>query len=407
MNNNVESELISSLCQNKDIATLLQEDIDILFRSHKDIWQGVKDYYQKYKAVPDVQILEDRYSNFEPCTVSGPTQFYLDKLKEDYIANNLRSILLNAGMALKNDSATRVLEQMQKSIADISKLSNVCQDKDITDYEDAIEEYNNVRQLASATGIVGIKTNIKAIDIVYPSGMAPGHLIYIIGRTSQGKSWFAMYLAVQAWLQGFHPMIVSAEMSINDVRNRIYGLLGSGLFSVSGLERGEFDEESMRDWGKRILDAGPPFTIIANENLGTITPNIISAKIDQYKPNIVIADYAQLFTDNSKTKQVTERFTNMTNEFKSLAMNSNIPIVVLSAVTADENMAEDTCPPLSSVAWAKAIAYSCDISLSICRHKDTDIMEVYLEKNRRGMSAQFYLKLDLDRGKMEEFYEEI
>lgn len=401
-----EGKLISAICKNKDSVVLLSVD-EQLFRSHLDIFLGLKSYYQKYKAIPDAGLLEEKFMQFDPVEVTGETEFYLNELKEDYIASNLRNILLVSGSALKTDSATRVLEQMQLEITKLSRMSNVCQDQDITDYESAIKEFDDIRMQASETGTVGIKSNIKAIDAVYKSGFCGGHLCLLLGLTAQGKTWMALYLAVQAWLQGNSVMVVSGEMNIFDVRNRVYGLLGSGIFSVSGLESGEFDEDVMREWGRELLDSGPAFTIIANENLGTVTPNIIAAKIDEYQPKFVVADYAQLFTDNAKTKQVTERFMNMIGEFKSLSMTANVPIVLLSAVTKDDNVTDDSPPPLSSVAWAKSIQYAIDLSLSVCRHKDTDIMEVYLQKNRRGPSAMFYLQVDLDRGKMIETYTEM
>ena len=35
---NTEAELISAVCKNKDISTILADNSDDLFVSHKDIW---------------------------------------------------------------------------------------------------------------------------------------------------------------------------------------------------------------------------------------------------------------------------------------------------------------------------------------------------------------------------------
>ena len=42
---NTEAELISAVCKNKDISTLLADNVDDIFTSHKDIWDGLKSYY--------------------------------------------------------------------------------------------------------------------------------------------------------------------------------------------------------------------------------------------------------------------------------------------------------------------------------------------------------------------------
>ena len=45
---NTEATLISAVCKNKDISTLLADNVDDLFVSHKDIWDSLKkdrDFY--------------------------------------------------------------------------------------------------------------------------------------------------------------------------------------------------------------------------------------------------------------------------------------------------------------------------------------------------------------------------
>ncbi len=51
---NTEAELISAVCKNKDISTLLADNVDEIFTSHRDIWESLKSYYYKFKAVPEV-----------------------------------------------------------------------------------------------------------------------------------------------------------------------------------------------------------------------------------------------------------------------------------------------------------------------------------------------------------------
>ena len=78
---NTEAELISAVCKNKDISTLLADNADDLFTSHKDIWEGLKGYYYKFRAVPEVGVLQDKFKDFEPVRTKAETGYYLDKLK--------------------------------------------------------------------------------------------------------------------------------------------------------------------------------------------------------------------------------------------------------------------------------------------------------------------------------------
>ena len=90
---NTEAELISAVCKNKDISTLLADNVDDIFTSHRDIWNSLKSYYYKFKAVPEVGILVERFKDFEPVATKGETGYYLDKLKNEYISLSKISLL--------------------------------------------------------------------------------------------------------------------------------------------------------------------------------------------------------------------------------------------------------------------------------------------------------------------------
>lgn len=747
---NTEAEVITAVCKNKDIVSVMQADIDDLFRSHKDVWNGLKSYYYKYRAIPEIGILEEKYRNFEPAKVGSETKFYVDKLREDYISSKLGEILLDVAEGMERDTATRSLEKIQEEVAKLSRVTRVVKDVDVTDWEAAEKYYDNLRRRTEDSGgTPGIRTGIKGIDAVYPTGMAPGHLIYMIGYTGRSKAlamdapiatpsgwvengslsvgdkvigrsgrpitvtgvfdqgeidsykmsfsdgtdiicseehlwsllthktrhttrslktmttreiiesglyydspgthrrnqykyylplvspveysekdydihpylmgtliangsytrpwnhrittndievidyiktvsdvniknatyttstchqwdlgsqlrsklqksglygkrshekfipseylfgsveqrkeilaglvdgdgfaggkknkrseygtvslqlakdfcelvrslggvaelhvdrkvkekpthnnlhtvsfwtpfnpfklvrkardyspndwfraivsiekvgqremrcisvdakdslyvtkdytvthntWMSMYLACKAFEQGFSPMIVSLEMSPEDVRDRVYGLLGSGLFRVSDFQRGYFDTDDFRNWGEKKLSSGPRFTVISSEGTSVITPNTIMNKADQHKPDVIIVDYLQLMSDNAKTKGMTEKYTNATHELKQLAMRTNLPIIAISAVTDDENDKQDSPPRLGQVSWSKAISYDADLSISVHKHTDTDIIEMFIEKNRRGGQAAVFMKVDLDRGIIEETFEAV
>ena len=232
---NTEATLISAVCKNKDISTLLAENVDDLFVSHKDVWDGLKSYYAKFKAVPEVGVLQDKYKDFDPNpNISAETGYYLDQLKSEYLTSKLKGIILKSSSALKEDAPARVIAEMQVQLMALSKFTNNVRDVDVTDYNLAEKHFSAVKERSSIMGgAPGILTGFQAIDKAYPTGMAPGHLIVAIGWPGRGKTWFTSYLACKAWEQGFKPMIISLEMSPEDMRNRIYTMMGSGLFRAS------------------------------------------------------------------------------------------------------------------------------------------------------------------------------
>ena len=102
---------------------MLADNVDDLFTSHKDVWDGLKSYYYKFKAVPEIGILQEKFKDFDPDTnVKAETGYYLDKLKNEYLSSRLKSIMLQGGAALKEDAASRVLSDMQINLLDFLDL---------------------------------------------------------------------------------------------------------------------------------------------------------------------------------------------------------------------------------------------------------------------------------------------
>ena len=404
---NTEATLISAVCKNKDISTLLADNVDDLFTSHKDIWDGLKAYYHKFKAVPEAGILQEKFKDFDPdYNVKGETAYYLDKLKNEFLSSKIKTILLKSGSMLKEDAASRVLAEMQSDLSSLNKFTNNVRDLDVTDADNAIRHIESLKiRAAEMGGSPGIKTGFQAIDLAYPTGMAPGHLIVAIGWPGRGKTWFTSYLACKAWEQGFKPMIISLEMTPENMRDRIYTMLGSGLFKASDFSKGDINVDDFRTWSSKKFADKNGFILVSNEGSGQVTPNSVQAKIDQHKPDLVILDYHQLFTDNNNSKAPTERNMNISREFKNLAVRNNIPVIDITAATADDISDQDNPPMMSQVAWSKAIEYDADMAMAIHRYAGTNMIEVVSRKNRHGHDFGLYLDWDINRGVVKEIYD--
>ena len=403
---NTEAELISAVCKNKDISTLLADNVDEIFTSHKDIWDSLKSYYYKFKAVPEAGILMERFKDFEPVETKAETGYYLDKLKNEYLTGRLKNIIIQCGSALKEDAASRVLGDLQAKLSHLSKFTNNVRDVDVTDIELAEKHFLAVKERSAIMGgAPGILTGFDAIDKAYPTGMAPGHLIVAIGWPGRGKTWFTSYLACKAWEQGFKPMIVSLEMSPENMRDRIYTMMGSGLFRASDFARGDVNVDTFRSWGQKRFENKNGFILVSNEGMGEVNANTIQSKIDQHKPDLVILDYHQLFSDNKRSSGATERNMNVSREFKMLAMTNNIPVIDITAATMDDITDQDAPPMLSQVAWSKAIEYDADMAIAIHKYTDTNMIEVVSRKNRHGMDFNVFLDWEINRGIIKEIYE--
>lgn len=403
----LEAKVISAVCRNKDISTLFTENVDSLFTSHADVWSGLKSYYHQFQAVPDITILEDRFKDFEGVDTKAETAFYVSELRNEFLASSIRQAIMRAGRDLETDSGARVLQNIQKELLSLNRLTSNVRDVDITDFDAAADHYDAVRMRSAVMGgSPGIPTGFKAMDASYVTGMAPGHLIVVIGWPGKGKTWATGKLAVNAWQQGFKPMIVSLEMSPETMRDRLYTIMGEGNFRNSELSRGQVNVDDFRSWSKKRFEDKNGFVIVSSEGMSDVTPNLIQGKIDQHKPDLVICDYHQLFMDNRKSEAMTNRAMNLSRELKLLAVNNNIPVVDIVAATQDDAHSQDDPPTLRQVAWSKAIEYDADMAFAVHQHPDTNVIEIVSRKNRHGSNFGFFLQWDIDTGVVKESFDQ-
>ena len=394
-----ELKVINAVCKNKDIGVLFADNVDELFDAYGDVWKSIKSHYEKYKSVPELSILQERFDDLEDLGVKGETEYYLDELKTDYMNARIKQIVTKAGAAIQAGEAPgRIIDKTNTALAKLGRFANNVRDVDVTDFAAAEQHFANVRERSNATGSPGIPTTFKSIDSVYPTGMAPGHLIVAIGWPGKGKTWFTSYLACKAWEQGFKPMIVSLEMSPENMRDRIYTMMGSGLFRASDFAKGDVNIDDFHAWGKRRFDNKGGFVVVSNEGLSDVTPNTVQGKIDQHKPDLVICDYHQLFQCNSRSNSPTERGMAVSREFKMLAVTNNIPLIDITAATQSDLSDRDNPPMMSQVAWSKAIEYDADMAFAVHRNEESNLVEIVCRKNRHGSLFDFYLDWDIDRG---------
>ena len=399
-----ELQTINAVLKNKDIGILFGESVDDLFVAYGDVWQGIKDYYAKYHSIPDFEVIAERY-DIEEVSVQGKTEYYLEDLKNHYISSNIERLLFKAGEKNSPASAEEVLNRLQQGLAKLNRFSHSARDLNIMDFDDAERHYDEVRERAEAMGgVPGIPTGVSFIDSAYTSGLAGGDLVVVLGWTGRAKSQFTTLVACNAHANGHKPMIVSLEMSAEKVRDRVYTIMGSGAFRHSDLTLGAITTDDFRTFKKQHEKASD-FIVVTNDGVQELTPNVIQAKIDQHKPSMLIFDYAQLASDNANSPDMTARMRNMSKEWKRLAVQNNIPVILISSATPDSAASVKEPPTIEQVAWSKQLAFDADLAFAVHKHDDSDIIEIVCRKNRNGPLFSGFLNWDIDRGIVKEEFD--
>ena len=395
---NLEDKLISAVIKDKQIHVLLQANVDNLLRTHSDIWEFVKDYYAGNHSLPSSKIIKERFADFQYLEDVGGTKHHLDELRSDYLNDNLRSILRSAAKDLQEGNAVNALNTLVNDVSNIKKATADIRDLDVSDVEDAIAYFRQVKELQES-GNHGIYTGLAGFDNYMPSGITPGQLGVLLAYPAIGKSWMALYFASQAWKNGKSPLVVSLEMTETEVRNRIYAILGEGMWSHRKLSGGQVELDMFKKWAEKTFEDKPPFHIISNDGIGEVSPSVLRGKIDQYKPDVVFVDYLNLMTSNQKTDNEVVKMKNLSRELKLLAISEQIPIIAISSATPDDVTNMNTVPNLGQTSWSRQIAYDADWLLALGRAQNSDVIECVFRKNRNGYNGEFLVQVDFDKGR--------
>ncbi len=395
--NNIEAKVISALLQDKQMHVLLQANVENLLRTHNDVWNFIRLYFDNNSAVPPVSLVVEKFRDFQPIEGVGATKHHLEELQTEYLNESLKDILRSAAGQVQVGSGTEALNGLITKTSELKKNTSAIRDIDATDLDSAVAYFEKIQQ-QKLTGQVGIKTGLPGFDNYLPSGIMPGQLGVFLAYPGIGKSWLALYFAVQAWKQGKSPLVISLEMSETEVRNRVFAIMGEGLWSHRKLSNGEVELDMLKNWHANKVAGKPEFHIISNDNGGEVNPSVVRGKIDQYKPDFVIVDYLQLMSPNQKSENETVRMKNLSRELKLMAISEEVPIIAISSATPDDVKDLNTPPTLGQTAWSRQIAYDADWVMALGRPVNSDIIECVFRKNRNGFMGDFLVQVDFDKG---------
>jgi replicative DNA helicase len=398
-----ELKTISAVLINKDAETLFGSNLDDFFVEYGDVWRGIKEYYNKHREMPTPEVVHEMFNHFKCADVTGAVEFYVDSLRAFYLKNKGKNIAMVADGLFEQAPAEEVIDALMAKLQELRSYSITATDHNIMDFDAAEERYEKVREkVAAMDGVPGIPSGVKTIDASYPTGWAGGDLIILLGYTGRKKSFFSALLACEAFQRGYKPMYVSLEMKADKVQDRIFTIMGSGMFQNSGLALGDIRKDSF-DTFRETWEGKGEFIVVNSDGRAAITPNVLQAKIDQHKPSMLILDYAQLMSDNGMNDNMTIKMMNLSVQLKSLAVANDIPIILISSATPDGKVGDDP-PTIEQVAWSKQLAFDADLAFAVHGSDEGDIVRIVCRKNRNGPQFDLSLDWDINNGIWKEFY---
>jgi len=240
---------------------------------------------------------------------------------------------------------------------------------------------------ATEEGSPGVPSGFKALDY-YTTGFHPANYIVICGRTSMGKTSFALSIA-QAAAQRCPVVFFSLEMSNVQLGRRT--IAREGAINLRHLIKGDLNQETMNRFVKLVGDL-ENLPIFYN-SVPTLSPTQIRFRLKslyarkKVKPGLVIVDYLQLMNPGRRIDSREQQVSTISRELKQIAVEFECPIIALAQLSREVEKRPDKRPRLSDLRESGAIEQDADLVIGLYRH------EVYSDKDEdRGKGEAIVLK---------------
>lgn len=333
---------------------------------------------------------------------------YAEIIRANFVLRELISVgngIADSGYFSNGKSVDILLDEAEQKIFKI-KDQNV-NNKHFSNFAELLNQVITEAQLNATgnnNGVTGIATHFTELD-KNTAGLQRGELIIIAGRPAMGKTSFALNIAENvAVREGLPVAIFSLEMPAHQLAQRI-------LSSASGVDQSKMKRGGLTpdDFEKLTIGfenlATAPIYIAEATGINVMDLRArarrLAEQVEGKKLGLIVIDYVQImsgFSTGSNTNR-TQEIAEISRSLKTLALELDVPIILLSQLNRDVESRTDKRPNISDLRESGALEQDADIIMLLYRdeyyNKDESKYrgqaEVDIAKNRSGSTGVIHL----------------
>lgn len=309
----------------------LSKDI-FYYESHKIIFENLKQLYKEKDTVDLLLLSEQMKSNGVLESIGGIS--YLTSLSTIVtITSNIKHYI---------DVLVELAYKRKIVRESYNLINNIRQGEDINTAINLFEKIINIdcdiktdNTLKSIMQLIfddlndgkpanKLKTGISIIDKC-TNGLSNGELVTIGAHSGVGKSALAINLLVNFYLNSKKVLIVSREMTKEQIAERI-------ILSNTGISKAKYESRNFNEgeW-QSIIKTMEKFSteeVIIDDKISTIQE--IKRTLREYKPDVLIVDYVQLLTPSNSKEMRERQVAELSRELKKITSDYGIIVIQLT-----------------------------------------------------------------------------
>lgn len=236
-----------------------------------------------------------------------------------------------------------------------------------------------------------VKTGLQEFDRLLGGGLINGGFHIVAARPGKGKSSLAMQIALNAAKRGVKVLYISLEMSPDDCTSRLTANI-AGISSRLLMFGGTLTEAEYAKYAEASAKLSE-LPIVFNRRTG-MDMRGVTALAYKERPGLIVLDHIGLLEQENKKATLYESTTKNSRSAKLLAMRMNIPLLCLCQLNraGASDRGGEFRATMANLRESGAIEQDADTVTLLHRpcekedrgEWDPDMLELYLDKNRRG-----------------------
>ncbi len=330
------------------------------------------------------------------CVASASNVAHYAKIVRDKATRRQIAEAADQALALvhEGESAEAALDRVQALFGAIQRTN--ANDAPAPLAEAFAQRMGHWEALADGSLPPGIGTGFQSLDEALGGGLKPGKDIVVAARPAVGKSSLALSIGLNVAQQGAGMLILSQEMPLGDLVDRIAANLGRANLGAI-VSRGVADPEICT----RVVDAGEvarrlPLWI---DDRPALTLQDIRFKARQIHQRhglaLLVVDYLQLCAPMGKVDNRHQQVEQVSRGMKALAKELSITVLLLSQLNRQGDGVE---PELAHLKESGAIEEDADtVILLHTVGKDPEggiTVLAKIPKNRQGRTGRLALRFE-------------
>ena len=211
-------------------------------------------------------------------------------------------------------------------------------------------------------------------------------------------------IAVHLAKLGYRVLFITTEMATKNIFRRIDAVWNK--FNYSEFKSGRLSVKDEKRYEKYIANmakkSDDEVMLVVEQATAGVTQ--ITAKIEQYKPDVLLVDGAYLLADDYNGDDDWKAVIRIWRALHKVCLSKDIPVVVTT------QSKEETGAKLSSINFAKAIAQDCDIiavlEQDIQQRNDKEADIRFLKLREGDMLSTIYINWNFSTMEYNSIYKE-